>query len=103
MSIIPKVAMIILVSAAVGFMLGFVQITSVADPTRAQPPFANSVEQRIEMIAELRRIRELLTRQNELMSQQNSLLKEQNELLRKMAVSHQVPADDQNTSTQSTQ
>jgi|YelNatPaOPRAMG01_1025707.scaffolds.fasta_scaffold550001_1 hypothetical protein len=103
MSTLTKVAMILLVSAAVGFMLGFVQIASVADPAPAQPPFANSVEQRMEMIAELRKIRELLTRQNELISQQNSLLREQNDLLRKMAVFHEVPGDAQSTSTQSTQ
>ncbi len=41
--------------------------TSEAAPKAAQPPFANSVQQRMEMIAELKAIRELLKEQNALL------------------------------------
>jgi len=41
----------------------------------AKAPFANPVEQRFEMIEELKGIRELLKQQNELLREQNALLK----------------------------
>jgi len=46
-------------------MLGFYG-TSGAAPQAGQPPFANSVEQRAETVAELREIKELLKEQNAL-------------------------------------
>jgi hypothetical protein len=51
--------------AAVG-VLGFYS-TSGAAPQSGQPPFANSLEQRAEMVQELREIKELLKEQNELL------------------------------------
>ncbi|WP_347245245.1 hypothetical protein [Thermogutta sp.] len=103
MSIITRLATSALISAAVCFMLGLVRVPSMADPSPAQPPFANSVEQRMEMIAELRKIRELLTRQNDLISQQNTLLKEQNDLLRKLTVTPKVSAEGEDVSKKSSQ
>jgi hypothetical protein len=47
-------------------MLGFYS-TSGAAPQGGQPPFANSVEQRDQMIRELRDIKELLKEQNTLL------------------------------------
>lgn len=41
--------------------------SSVAAPQGGQPPFANAVEQRNEMIRELREIKELLKEQNALL------------------------------------
>jgi hypothetical protein len=52
-------------AAAVG-MLGFYS-TSGAAPQSGQPPFANSLEQRAEMVVELRDIKELLKEQNSLL------------------------------------
>ena len=52
----------------VGFcVLGFYSLVTAAPA--GQPPFANSVEQRAEMIAELREIKELLKEQNTLLRQ----------------------------------
>lgn len=51
----------------------------------AEQPFANSVEQRAEMISELRAIRQLLSDQNNLLREQNKLLTEQLNLLKKTA------------------
>jgi len=56
-SVIP-----ILVGAALS-VLGFYS-SSGAAPQGAQPPFANAVEQRNEMIRELHEIKELLKEQN---------------------------------------
>lgn len=50
---------------AVG-VLGFYSI-GVAAPQAGQPPFASSVEQRSEMIRELREIKELIKEQNALL------------------------------------
>lgn len=95
MMTIPRVLTIFsAVGLAAILVLGFLQRASTADPNPAQPPFANSVQQRMEMIAELRKIRELLTEQNELLSQQNSLLKEQLEVLRGNEQSKKPPKDD---------
>lgn len=47
-------------------VLGFYS-TSGAAPQGGQPPFANAVEQRSEMIRELREIKELLKEQNALL------------------------------------
>ena len=54
------------VNAAVLGMLGFYS-TGGAAPQAGQPPFANSVEQRAEMVRELREIKELLKEQNALL------------------------------------
>ncbi|HEX5102718.1 MAG TPA: hypothetical protein VFV87_02845 [Pirellulaceae bacterium] len=47
-------------------MLGFYSIGGAA-PQAGQPPFANSIEQRAEMVQELREIKELLKEQNALL------------------------------------
>jgi len=58
-----------LLGAAVltGTMLGFYGTSSAAQRTGGQPPFANAVEQRMEMISLLREIRDLLKEQNALL------------------------------------
>lgn len=58
-------------------MLGFYSTLGAAPPM-GQPPFANPIDQRQEMIRELREIKELL--------------KEQNALLRSGAVKNEAPA-----------
>jgi hypothetical protein len=55
-------------------VLSLYQATDAA-PKAPDAPFANAVEQRMEMINELKEIRALL-------KEQNALIKEQNELLR---------------------
>lgn len=50
-------------NVAVLCMLGLYS-TGGAAPQGGQPPFANSVEQRAEMVGELREIKELLKEQN---------------------------------------
>ncbi len=52
-------------------------------PSVAEQPFANSVEQRAQMISELRAIRQLLLDQNTLLREQNRLLAEQLNILKK--------------------
>lgn len=54
------------INAVVLSVLGFYS-TSGAAPQSGQPPFANSVEQRSEMVRELREIKELLKEQNALL------------------------------------
>ncbi|WP_425613873.1 hypothetical protein NA78x_003717 [Anatilimnocola sp. NA78] len=57
----------LLVVAAVGlYVLGFYS-SSGAAPQGGQPPFANPIDQRNEMIRELREIKELLKEQNSLL------------------------------------
>jgi hypothetical protein len=58
----------LLVSAAVVglLMLGFYSIGGAA-PQAGQPPFANPVDQRADMVRELREIKELLKEQNALL------------------------------------
>jgi len=57
----------LLVVAAVGlYVLGFYS-SSGAAPQGVQPPFANPIDQRNEMIRELREIKELLKEQNSLL------------------------------------
>ena len=53
-------------NAAVLGMLGLYGICGAA-PQSGQPPFANSIEQRAEMVVELREIKELLKEQNALL------------------------------------
>ena len=59
-------AFLIAFNAIVLSVLGFYS-TSGAAPQSGQPPFANSVEQRSEMVRELREIKELLKEQNALL------------------------------------
>ncbi len=54
-------------------VLSFYRATDAAP--RAEPPFANSVEQRIETINELREIRALMKEQNALVKEQIALLR----------------------------
>lgn len=65
-----RTALLLLIAANVLFcgVLSFYRTTDAAGPPPARAPFANSVEQRIEMINQLKEI--------------NALLKEQNTLLR---------------------
>lgn len=51
--------------AALGMLVFY--STSGAAPQSGQPPFANSIEQRAEMVQELREIKELLKEQNTLL------------------------------------
>jgi len=66
---------IVVGSAAVlgGLMLSF-QGSTVAAPPEQRFPFASAIDQRIEMINQLRQIRLLLQEQNTLLRQQNALL-----------------------------
>jgi len=59
---------VLLIGANVLFccVLSFYQATA-ADPAKAKQPFANAVQQRIEMINELREIKGLLKEQNALL------------------------------------
>ena len=47
-------------------VLSFYRTTDAA-PAKGYPPFANSVEQRVEMVGQLREIKELLREQNVLL------------------------------------
>lgn len=70
-----RVSWTVAIAAAALFccVLGFYQALDAAPPADNQP-FANPVQQRMNMITELRAIRALL-------QEQNALLREQNELL----------------------
>ena len=59
------------------FVLGVLGFYSIGSAAPQQPPFASSVEQRAEMIRELREIKELI--------------KEQNTLLRNATTSNEKP------------
>ena len=48
-------------------MLGFYRPTGAQQPQKLSAPFANSVEQRMDMIGQLKVIQELLREQNELL------------------------------------
>ena len=52
-------------------VLSFHQTTDAAQKTGGQPPFANSVEQRMEMVHQLQEIRDLLREQNALLKSGN--------------------------------
>lgn len=65
-------------------MLVLVERPFISASAVAEQPFANSVEQRAEMINELRAIRQLLLDQNTLLREQNKLLLEQLNILKKM-------------------
>ena len=51
-------------------VLSFYRTTDAA-PAKGYPPFANSVEQRVEMVNELKQIKELLREQNALLRSGN--------------------------------
>ncbi len=81
-----KLSFVAVVSAAV------LAAVVVLDFSRGRPaalgevsnqPFANAVEQRMEMIAHLRAVREALTEQNRLLVEQNKLLQEQLQVLKR--------------------
>lgn len=73
----------VLIAANVVFLcvLSLYRSTSAA-PQAAQQPFANAVEQRMEMITQLREIQTLLKEQNTLVKEQSTLANQQNELLK---------------------
>ena len=52
-------------------VLSFYQKTDAAPPTRGGPPFANAVQQRMEMIQLLQEIRGLMQEQNALLRSAN--------------------------------
>lgn len=53
-------------NAALLGVLGFYQTTAIANQA-GKPPFANAIEQRMEMISNLKEIKELLKEQNALL------------------------------------
>jgi hypothetical protein len=57
---------LVIANAAMWGVLGFYRALGAA-PQAGQPPFANPVEQRADMIRELREIKELLKEQNALL------------------------------------
>jgi hypothetical protein len=57
---------LVIANAVVWGVLGFYQSLGAA-PQAGQPPFANPVEQRADMVRELREIKELLKEQNALL------------------------------------
>ena len=59
-------SLLVAANATVLCMLGLYS-TGGAAPQAGQPPFANSVEQRAEIVQELREIKELLKEQNTLL------------------------------------
>ena len=59
-------ALLIAANALIYYVLSFYQ-SSPAAPPNPRLPFANSVEQRFEMVGELREIKELLKEQNKLL------------------------------------
>jgi hypothetical protein len=52
-------------------MLSFYQTGNAQQRTGGDPPFANSIEQRMEMVTELKEIKNLLKEQNALLSSGN--------------------------------
>ncbi len=71
-----RTVMALLVTALVVccFVLSFYRATDAAPPA-ARSPFANAVEQRMEMISQLQGIHLLLKEQNQLLREQNELLR----------------------------
>jgi len=62
----PRLVLLIVANMTVWGVLSFYQQTSAA-PRGARQPFANSVEQRAEMIEQLKAVRQLLKEQNDLL------------------------------------
>ena len=73
-----RIGQSLLMAAAVGLccVLSFHRAGDAA-PAPAKAPFANAVDQRFQMINELKEIRVLLKEQNTLLRQQNDLLRAQ--------------------------
>jgi len=65
-SLVLRWSLLAAANAGVLCMLGLYSIGGAA-PQAGQPPFANSVEQRAEIVQELREIKELLKEQNSLL------------------------------------
>lgn len=63
---LPAWSVLVLLNGLGLCVLGFYSTTGAA-PQGGQPPFQNSVEQRSEMVRELREIKELLKEQNALL------------------------------------
>ncbi len=63
-------ALLIAVNALCYCVLSFYRTTDAAPP-RPGPPFANSVQQRMEMVSELKEIKQLLKEQNALLQSGN--------------------------------
>jgi hypothetical protein len=57
-----------------GCVLSFYQTTDAAQRGEAKAPFANALDQRIQMVEELKAIRALLKEQNALLAEQNKLI-----------------------------
>jgi hypothetical protein len=64
-------ALLIAANALCYCVLGFYQTTTAAVPKGNPPPFANAVQQRMEMIGHLKEIKELLKEQNALLRSGN--------------------------------
>ena len=64
-----RTSWMLLISANVVFycVLSFYRATDAAEPANPKLPFANSVQQRMEMISQLKEIKDLLKEQNELL------------------------------------
>ena len=64
-------ALLIAANALCYCVLSFYQTTAAAPPKGNPPPFANAVQQRMEMIGHLKEIKELLKEQNALLRSGN--------------------------------
>ncbi|MGQ9606751.1 MAG: hypothetical protein ACUVTW_11155 [Thermogutta sp.] len=82
------VAMVTAAVLAAAIVLDFSGRRSPALGEASNQPFANAVEQRMEMIFQLRAIREAITEQNRLLAEQNKLMQEALQALKQP-----VPAD----------
>lgn len=56
-------------------------------------PFANAVEQRMEMISQLRAIREAMTEQNRLLAEQNKLMQEELQVLKRLILTERATSE----------
>ncbi len=68
-------AILIAAITLLGCVLSFYQTTDAAQRGRSKAPFANPVDQRNQMVEELKGIRALLREQNALITEQNKLLR----------------------------
>lgn len=82
------VAVVTAAVLAAAIVLNFFGGRSPAMGEASNQPFANAVEQRMEMISQLRAIREAMTEQNRLLAEQNKLMQEELQVLKRL-----VPAD----------
>jgi len=63
--------LLLVANVLVYFVLGFYQATDASPPRGGAPPFANSVQQRMEMVGLLQEIKDLLKEQNALLQSGN--------------------------------